>query len=263
MSYNIPQENRQSASLILSSNLITKQRNSLIGLERIVYPLLEQITPTHPFNGIHRTRDDVVPNAVILAHKAGIVLDNLYVLTAAAILHGAGHTERYLGHKEVSARLAKELLPYLGFKEDEITEVQQIINATKGIVSEGGKRLQNPKRYDVLQMLMCDANLGNVGNYFLSAGLALLREYEIKYNEGKMPVDYNLPKDEKEFLIRQLRFIVDHKWFTPQAEALFNPDKQKNIVLVQGFLTDIESGRRRNRSLDELLALPAWEFCLI
>jgi|TARA_Y100000310_G_C20652740_1_gene800350 hypothetical protein len=250
--------NRKKALDILQVALTIDQFNNIGRLEQEVYPLVEPINITHPFHGVHHTRDDVVPNAVILGHAAGLPFDKLYVLTAAAILHDVGHVKEYLGHEDASIDFAKTFLPDYGFTEDEIRKSQQIIEATRMVVDKEERLRQSPDQYDPLQKLMCDADLGNLGAHFLSAGLALLGEHYIQLGEGNIPEDYTLPEDEYDFLTRQLKFITDHEYFTQEAEELFGEGKKENIDIVDSFMTYMESNRRRNRTLDKLLALPDW-----
>jgi len=254
-------ENRANALEILRTDLTPKQCGTLEKLEtELVMPLMAKSPIKLPFHGyVPHTRDDVFPNFVLLAKMAGISPADLFVGAAGVMLHDVGQYVRNIDHEEIGVEIVWARLPAYGFTYGQLGQDARMIMATKLVPKPDGKFGQNPHPYDILQLRMCDADLGNLGAFYLDAGRALLQEQKARYEMGDMPEDFQLPENELDWLEnRQLPFIKGHKYFTPEAEKLFGNKKQKNIDMTLSLVKRIGDGELENRSLDELLALNEW-----
>lgn len=251
--YLIDSGKKHKAEKILKNGLTNTQYKTGTTIYKEFYPILNKITRSHPFHGIHHPIDDVIPNVVILAEKEGIKGQDLMTLYTSAILHDIGYLVQYLGHEDISAKIARANLPYYEFSDDQINQSERIIHATE--------LRRGPEKDDILQQLMCDGDLSNLGENFLSAGFAMLKETMIHLKE--MPELYTLPKTLLEWYERQLEFIQNHKWYTNAAKDLFGESKEANIADLKSRIHSIESGEVGNLSIERLLEMnfkEAWKF---
>jgi|APHM01.1.fsa_nt_gi HD domain. len=104
----------------------------------------------------------VYEGARYLAEQEGVSSEGMKLLETAALLHDVGHVESFDTHEEVGSRIAGQILPELGYSDDEVEEVQEIIMSTKVDLAGEGQLHVNPPQ-DILQETICDADLDNLG----------------------------------------------------------------------------------------------------
>jgi len=169
------------------------------------------------YHGIHHTRDDVLPAAEQLASMLKLGDEELLLLRTAALYHDIGFVEQYQANEPVAQRIAQETLPELGYSHQQIERIGEIILATQ--------LPQQPR--DLLQKLMCDADMDSLGREdFLEISLSLRAEL------AEHGVSIPLPQ----WYERQLAFLSNHRYFTRPAQQLRNVGKQKNLALLQTLL---------------------------
>ncbi len=139
------------------------------------------------------------------------------LLKTGALFHDLGFCETYDGHEDVSIRLAKELLPQYGFSSAEIAVVEGLIKCTE--------IPQSPKNH--LEEIMADADL-----YYLGRDDIFLTGQKLQY-EWKLRGKISTLREWHEI---QLRFIRNHKYFTPSAQKLREQGKQENIKQLEILL---------------------------
>ena len=145
-----------------------------------------------------------------LAIAENVSGDELVLLKTAALFHDAGYMQTYKGHEEVSCNLAKKHLPDFGYDADQIETVCRLILATKW-----------PARpTDLLEKILCDADmyyLGTVHYTFYADKL---------YNELKKD---GVIKTKVDWLLQQVEFLSEHKYYTQTARRERDVQKQKDL----------------------------------
>ena len=175
---------------------------------------LEQELPQNLFyHGIHHTRDDVLPAVTRLTEMAKLSERQTLLLKTAALYHDIGFIEQYEMNEPIAIRIAVDTLPSYGYAQKDIQKVQHIIAATQMPQTPNGP----------LENLMCDADLDSLGreDYFIISG-NLRKEQESR--------GYNV--SDQDWFENQLDFLSRHQYFSPQAHALRDSGKQKNIKAV-------------------------------
>lgn len=193
---------------------------------------LEKELPRNLFyHGIYHTKDDVLPSAERLAEMEGLSKEDLLLLRTAALYHDIGYIEQYKCNEDIAVRIASEILPDFGYSSEQIGRIGQIIMATKMEVINGNST-QSPDPDDLLQKLMCDADLDSLGreDYLVLSGL-LLREL----------VEYGVKIEPEDWVRRQVKLLENHSYFTESAKSLRNEGKQGNIRVLREILDVIES----------------------
>lgn len=169
------------------------------------------------YHDMRHTTDDVVPAVERLAAMEGINTDWLMLLKTAALYHDSGYIEQYADNEPIGVRLASESLFMFGFAADQIQTISEIIMAT-----------QMPQRpADLLQSIMCDADLDSLGREdFFLVGHHLRLELAA----------HGDPTTLREWYERQLVFLKEHTYTTNSARALRGPGKEKNIAQLEELL---------------------------
>lgn len=138
-------------------------------------------------------------------------LHDAYLLETAALLHDTGYIWYFDDHEEHSIEYAKEFLPTMGYSNNDIEVILNIIRATK--------IPQQPKT--LLEKIIADADLDYLGtDQFYSIAERLYHEL--------MALDRI--KNEKEWNALQIRFIQKHHYHTAFAQKYREPVKQKHLM---------------------------------
>lgn len=191
------------------------KKSGIDGLREYVFDRLErELSPLLSYHCIAHTRDDVLPAAMRLAQAAKLGDDDIVLLEGAVLLHDLGFIEMRVGHEQVSARIAWEIMPGLGFEAAQIQAIVGIIGATK--------LPQSPRTK--LEKIMCDADLDVLGRTdFFVTNAALRAEMEA----------YGERMEDSEWYASQLEFLELHAYHTPEASRLRDETKQKNIAQLR------------------------------
>lgn len=133
-----------------------------------------------------------------------------YLLETAAIMHDTGYIWYVENHEEHSIEYTRELLPQLGYSEEEIEIVCKIILATK--------IPQHPTT--LLEMIIGDADLDYLGTAsFYSTGHQLYLELKALH----------VLANEDQWNQLQIRFLQKHTYHTEFARTYRSPIKQKHL----------------------------------
>jgi len=186
----------------------------------VVYALdrLRAELPSHLFyHNVMHTEGDVMPAVVRLARLSKVSEDDLHLLEVAAAFHDLGQIKMSLGHELIGIEIISAVLPGFGFGPDEIERVAGMILATR--------LPQTPLNNE--QALLADADLDSLGREdFFASSKALWHE---RVASG-MDIPWQV------WLENQLRFLRDHRYFTPAAQTLRNEGKEKNIELLERLI---------------------------
>jgi len=175
---------------------------------------LEHELPPHLcYHSLRHTRDDVALAVERLAEMEGIDGRPLQLLRTAAAYHDIGFVEQYADHEARSVHIATETLPHFGFGSEDIRAVTGMIWATK--------LPQQPRT--VLEELLADADLDSLGrDDFFATSLSLRAEMAAR---GQLI-------DHARWFARQISFLRSHRYWTPSARSLRDPQKQRNVEVL-------------------------------
>lgn len=143
-------------------------------------------------------------------YKADVSGHEFCLLKTAGIIHDIGNIIQREGHEEIGVKFAEATLPYFGYDDQSIKDISALIMATK--------MPQEPANN--LQEIMCDADLSILGyRHFLKRVDGLRREFGIS--------------DKQQWYEMQLDFLNNHIWFSHSAINLYEPQKKRNIRLLE------------------------------
>lgn len=165
------------------------------------------------YHNVQHTQN-VVEAATHLSNKEGLSERETLLVQTAALFHDAGFLQSHDEHEMLSCKLAQKLLPDYGFTPEEVEQISIMIMATKLPQSAA----------DTLSKILCDADLYYLGTDTYNTMAAAL------YQEMKR---FNRVKDEREWLIKQIEFLNDHKYYTDTAKKQMEQGKQKNKEALQ------------------------------
>lgn len=198
-------------------------------LERHVRARLKaELPPTLAYHGPHHTLDDVLPAVDRLCTGEGVGASDRDLVMAAALFHDIGFVESYNGNEAIGARIAAETLPRFGFSSSEIERILDVILSTE-MREIDGVFCQDPGD-DLLKMIMCDADLDNLGRedfFRVSDNLRIeLRHQGTNFTE-------------MEWLARQVLFVSQQNWFTATQRADREPGKARNLAILRQELAKL------------------------
>lgn len=169
-----------------------------------------ELSPNLFYHSLAHTRD-VVDASERLAIVEGIQGESLDLLLTAAWLHDIGFVKQTVNHEAISARVAGEVLPEIGYTAGQVNIVQNAIMATM--------LPQTPMT--LLERVLDDADLDSLGrDDFLTRGNDLRREFSFL---GRNYTD-------EEWFTSQISFFESHVYFTVAARKLRDEKKRSNIA---------------------------------
>lgn len=195
----------------LDPNLL--ERVKQYALERLAH----ELSPGLVYHSLQHTRDEVVPAAERLADDEGVWGEARDLLIAAAWLHDMGYVKQPVYHELISARIALEVLPGMGFTEEQTDIIRWIILATA--------LPQSPR--NLVEQVMADADLDILGSDHFLARNKNLRE-ELEFLGRRFSDD--------EWYVNQVKFLEEHHYFTASAMRLRNAGKAENIARLRSLL---------------------------
>lgn len=188
-------------------------------LEEFVLDKLERELPKYLYYHNLKHTIDVVIQSEIIGRGEGISDEELLLLKTAALFHDAGQTVQSKGHEEISAQIAREILPKFQYSEEQIEIICSIIKATE----------LPPRPKTLLEKIICDADLDYLGRKdFIPVSNTLYREL----HEQKLIGDIN------EWNRMQIKFLTNHQYFTNTANQLREVNKQTQIERLKQITPD-------------------------
>ncbi|MCC7296844.1 MAG: HD domain-containing protein [Bacteroidia bacterium] len=144
------------------------------------------------------------------------------ILETAALYHDCGFLNVYRNHEEAGCIIASEVLPKFGYTQDQISEIHDLIMATK--------IPQSPKEF--LSELICDADLDYLG------GDDYERIADRLFEEFK---EYHIVATELQWFEMQAGFLESHTFFSEFSRNHRNPKKIDNLLIVKKRLEKLRN----------------------
>ncbi|QNF34443.1 HD domain-containing protein [Adhaeribacter swui] len=156
---------------------------------------------------------DVLEQCTKIADLEGVVApEELFLLQVGALYHDMGFLYTYQGHEDKSCEIADVDLTNFGFSKPQKEVVFGLIKATQVP--------QNPQTK--LEEIICDADLDYLGRPdFYAIGEGLYQEF----------LWQGIVKNELDWNRVQVKFLKNHRYFTPSSIA--RREKQKQEYLQQ------------------------------
>ncbi|MBY5957183.1 HD domain-containing protein [Membranicola marinus] len=137
------------------------------------------------------------------------------LIKIAALFHDIGFIEQYDDHEESSCRIAEKILVNQPYSKHEIQHILRLIRATK----------LPHEPLDLMEMIMCDADLCYLGGEDYFSISSQLRKELIYYNK--------LGSDPGAWDKFQLQFLESHSYFTDTAKQILEPIKKKHMSILR------------------------------
>jgi uncharacterized protein len=175
---------------------------------------LERELPEHYYyHSAAHTRDEVVPAAEELGRAEGVSDEDMLLLVTAAYFHDIGYIERIDGHEAIGIRIARDVLPGLGYTIEQIEVIETLILDT---------RLPHaPSSH--LGMILDDADLDHLGRKSFWQRTSDLRR-EMAATGSTM--------SDQAWYERTLEFMKDHHYYTDSAIRLRLDRKNRNMGIL-------------------------------
>jgi len=183
----------------------------------ILNKLSKELKPELRYHSLDHTLD-VLESAVRIGNLERINGHDMMLLKTTALFHDSGMLIQYIGHEKASTSLVNEYLPDFGYSLDEIDIINKMIMTTKLPQSA----------LTHLEMIICDADLDYLGrdDFFMIA-------HRLQYEWNKLGIiETNLLAWYK----LQLKFLMDHQYYTKSASETRNEKKIQNFLEVEELL---------------------------
>ncbi|MDD2565830.1 MAG: HD domain-containing protein [Candidatus Gracilibacteria bacterium] len=187
---------------------------------RYVLDLLEKVNH-FPYHNINHTLD-VYSRSEYLADKEFVHLEEKTDLLLAALFHDTGFIEQYNQNEVIGARIAREYLESINWREERISRIEGIIMAT----------VVFSKPHNKLEQIIQDADFDNLGRKdCLSKTMSLKKELRIISK-------INIPT--RDWLMSSYGLFRIHKYNTLTAIIERDSTKQENINKLYGRISSIK-----------------------
>jgi predicted metal-dependent HD superfamily phosphohydrolase len=198
-------------------------------IRRLVEKTIFRNLPDHLYYHVpEHTLEDVLPRSIELAKLDNIDEEALFLLKCSVLFHDAGFEKSFTKNEIIGADMADAVLPQFGVSNGQLEVIRRIIMAT--VVSDTPGEYIQSAGDDILEKIICDADLDNLGREdFFSKGDALRKELAF----------YGSPQTDHEWYTHQLEFIKRHKYYTEHARKSRDAGKRANIKKLEIFLNSI------------------------
>jgi adenylate cyclase len=189
-------------------------------LEEYILNRLEKELPHYLYYHNVKHTMDVLIGVEVIGSAEKISDAEMLLLKTAALFHDMGQIVQSKGHEEISCSFAKEILPHYGYSQLQIQEICRIIMATQ----------LPPNPQDLLQKIMCDADLDYLGRPdFIPVSDTLYDELHYQ----------NIISSKDQWNAIQIKFISGHYYFTDFAKQNREVNKQRQIARLKKLLPSV------------------------
>ena len=178
--------------------------------------LERELSPRLHYHNVDHVRD-VLNAALRIGKSEGVSADGLELIGVAAVFHDSGFILDIKDHESTGCLFARDYLPSVGFSENELELICEMIMAT---------RIPQQPLND-WQMILCDADLDYLGrDDFFETGNKVYSEL----------VEYGQITNEREWNEMQVRFLTAHHYFTQTSIRDRKPQKDAHLEQVKLLL---------------------------
>ncbi|MEY4903617.1 MAG: hypothetical protein RLZZ292_1432 [Bacteroidota bacterium] len=182
----------------------------LLVQEHVTIFFKEHISAEYVFHDVTHTQQ-VVESTQEIGKGLNMSIDEMEILQIAAWFHDMGYSQGADGHEARSSDYAGHFLTQQHYEEGKIKQVQECILATK--------MPHNPKT--ILQKILCDADMSHLGKKSYWDRSDRLRQ--------ELLITRSMVMNENEWIDFELNFMLNQRYHTPVAQALYNKRKAKHI----------------------------------
>ena len=186
----------------------------LLDLEEDLLEKMEKELPPNLYYHNVKHTIHVYTQVELLGRALGVTEEEMLILRTAGLLHDAGMVTDYVRHEETACEMAREMLPQYRYTDRQIGDICRLIMATA----------HPPKPANLLEMIICDANL----DYFGRADyLSLSRDL---YREKK---ERDLVGSWEAWKANQVEFLQNHDFYTDIARRLREISMEEQVKLLE------------------------------
>lgn len=197
--------------------IVKLQMVRLQDLQNDILDKLEKNLPKNLYYHNLKHTVNVFYQTETIARLEGVNERQMLLLKTAALFHDIGYLVSYDYHEEKGVEIAQKTLPGYHYSQDQITQVCELILATKSP--------QKPQ--NLLQEIICDADLDYLGRPdFIPTSQNLFRELFERNKIGTI----------EQWNRMQMKFMEKHRYFTASARKLREPEKQKRLAELKKML---------------------------
>ncbi len=169
---------------------------------------------------------DVLQAVEMIAKNENVSDAEMEILQVAVLFHDAGFIIGPENHERSSCEIASEFLPGIGFNNQEIAVICNLIMATRVP--------QSPRSH--LEKIICDADLDYLGrDDFFTTGNNIFKEFQAR----------NLVTNLRDWNELQVQFLTAHNYFTRTSIDLRSAKKEEHLRRIKQQLQEenINSGK--------------------
>jgi len=175
--------------------------------------LKNELNPKYYYHSLKHSKD-VYMMATELGKLEKISEAEMILLKTAALFHDSGFLESYVGHEEVSAKIAKQTLPEFNYNSEEIEIIEKMILSTTVP--------QTPET--LLEKILCDADLDYLGrDDYSKISNRLFLEWK----------DMGNILTQKKWNETQINLFEIHNFFTKSSIKLRQEKKMINLLKLK------------------------------
>lgn len=188
-------------------------------MQEVILDKLEKELPGKLYYHNVKHTVDIVTEVELIGWGEGISDEEILLIKTAGLFHDVGHVVQYADHEYHGTLIAREMLPKYNYSEKQIDRICDVIMSTK----------LPPKPKDLLQSIICDADLDYLGRSdFVPVSNTLFKELKEQNMIGTLN-DWNK---------LQVKFITGHQYFTKTARNLREVNKQKQIERISSLIEE-------------------------
>ncbi|MBK9099235.1 MAG: HD domain-containing protein [bacterium] len=165
---------------------------------------------------------EVAKVAEEIADAMGVNENDKEALLIAAWFHDIGHTEKCEGHEDIGIAMATKFLQENNYPSEGIDKVISLIDATR--------MPRNPK--NILEEIICDADLHHLGTDKFDVKGELFKNELEALNCCQI--------SDEEWLTNNLKFFVQHQFYTEYAKQRFETQKNINYIKIEKKLKKVQ-----------------------
>lgn len=186
-------------------------------LERVTTFILDKLRRELPVSFSYHNVDhtlDVMRAVKEIGSQEHVTGDELQLLLTAALFHDTGFLISAENHELHSCHMASKYLPSYFYSEQDISQINDLIMATK--------MPQQPKNH--LEEILCDADLDYLGRADF---------FEISEKLYDEMLALGTISSHQAYMQLQLNFLSNHRYFSNAAKVSRNKLKEENLTKIK------------------------------